>query len=226
MNSDAKAFSKLLELGRDPLWHDCTKHTKLSAVAILLNIKADHNIIHECFESLLKAIKNPRYALEPRNVRLGLSIDGFNPFGHSAVPYSCWPVIVTSNNLPHWMCMKQPYMFLSFMIPGPTSPGKNLDVYLDASYCMEHTKSFTLQKGQKPCRFDYHRRFFPEDHPFRRKRENFRKGKVENDRPIPRLSGTEMRARVTRLPIVLFGKNDKKISDFGESHNWVRTSIF
>ncbi|KAL8147860.1 hypothetical protein AgCh_005257 [Apium graveolens] len=73
---------------------------------------------------------HPEFASESRNVRLGLSTDGFNPFGHSAVPYSCWPVIVTPYNLPHWMCMKQPYMFLSLMIPGPTSHGKNLDVYL------------------------------------------------------------------------------------------------
>ncbi|KAL8131207.1 hypothetical protein AgCh_007216 [Apium graveolens] len=58
MNSDAKAFTKLLEEGREPLWYGCTKHTKLSAVATLLNIKADHNISHECFESLLKAIKS------------------------------------------------------------------------------------------------------------------------------------------------------------------------
>ncbi|KAK1356552.1 hypothetical protein POM88_049808 [Heracleum sosnowskyi] len=49
MNFDAKAFLKLLEEGREPLWHGCIKHTKLSAVATLLNIKADHNMSHECF---------------------------------------------------------------------------------------------------------------------------------------------------------------------------------
>ncbi|KAK1404226.1 DUF4216 domain-containing protein [Heracleum sosnowskyi] len=32
-----------------------------------------------------------------------------------------------------------------------------------------------------------------------------------------------MLARVMRLPVVPFGKNDKKINGFGESHNWVRT---
>ncbi|KAL8116910.1 hypothetical protein AgCh_023190 [Apium graveolens] len=35
-----------------------------------------------------------------------------------------------------------------------------------------------------------------------------------------------MRTHVMELPIVLFGKNDKKISGFGESYNWVQTSIF
>ncbi|KAL8090084.1 hypothetical protein AgCh_039525 [Apium graveolens] len=190
MNSDAKAFTKLLEEGRETLWYGCTKHTKLSVMAILLNIKVDHNTSHECFVSLLKAIKSmlpdneklsdnyyyckkmenekitkctvcghdrfkpdkdgviskkstvpfkilryfpikdrlkrlymsskiaermswhvkspakdgelnhpadgqawkdfnkthPRFASEPRNVRLGLSTYGFNPFGHSTVP--------------------------------------------------------------------------------------------------------------------------------------------
>ncbi|XXG71798.1 hypothetical protein AAC387_Pa07g1039 [Persea americana] len=58
MNSDAKAFFKLLDEGSEPLWPDCTKQTPLSAVATLLNIKADHNMSHECFELLLKAIKS------------------------------------------------------------------------------------------------------------------------------------------------------------------------
>ena len=51
-------------------------------------------------------LKHPEFAVDPRNVRLGLSTDGFNPFGHSSVPYSCWPVIVTPYNLPPEMCMK------------------------------------------------------------------------------------------------------------------------
>ena len=58
MNSDAKAFFKLLDEGSEPLWPGCTQQTTLSAVATLLNIKADHNMSHECFESLLKAIKS------------------------------------------------------------------------------------------------------------------------------------------------------------------------
>lgn len=227
MNFDAKDFFKLLDEGSEPLWYGCTKHTTLSAVATLLNIKADHNKSHECFESLLKAIKSmlpegeklhdnyyyskkmvkklglgyqkivtcpndcmlffkeneqmtrymfcshdrfrpnkegvttkkstipfkilryfpithrlkrlymssrtaehmswnakspakdgelnypadgqtwkdfnlahPWFALEPKNVRLGFSTYGFNPFGYSAVPYSCWHVIFTPYNLP------------------------------------------------------------------------------------------------------------------------------
>ncbi|KAK9951304.1 hypothetical protein M0R45_006758 [Rubus argutus] len=34
------------------------------------------------------------------------------------------------NLLPPWLCMKKPYLMLSLLIPGPTSPGNNIDVYL------------------------------------------------------------------------------------------------
>ncbi|GLT42256.1 hypothetical protein SLA2020_162690 [Shorea laevis] len=70
------------------------------------------------------------FASEPRNVRLGLCTDGFTPFGHSASPYSCWSVFVSVYNLPPTMCMKQEYVFLSLIIQGPQSPGKNIDVML------------------------------------------------------------------------------------------------
>ncbi|GKF12485.1 transposon, En/Spm-like protein, partial [Tanacetum coccineum] len=73
---------------------------------------------------------DPSFAEDARNVRLGLSTDGFNPFGHSSRPYSCWPVFVTPYNLPPWMCMKEGVIFLTLIIPGPHSPGKNIDVYL------------------------------------------------------------------------------------------------
>ena len=35
----------------------------------------------------------PTFALEPRNVRLGLAADGFNPFGNMSVSYSMWPIV-------------------------------------------------------------------------------------------------------------------------------------
>ncbi|KAL0355743.1 UNVERIFIED_CONTAM: hypothetical protein Sradi_4021200, partial [Sesamum radiatum] len=65
-----------------------------------------------------------------RNVRLGLCTDGFSPFGNSSTPYSCWPVIITVYNLPPWMCMQEPFMFLNMVISGPMSPGKDIDEYL------------------------------------------------------------------------------------------------
>ncbi|RVW72866.1 hypothetical protein CK203_057205 [Vitis vinifera] len=37
---------------------------------------------------------HPSFALEPRNVRLGLASDGFNPFGNMSISYSMWPVFL------------------------------------------------------------------------------------------------------------------------------------
>ncbi|CAN1335190.1 hypothetical protein LINPERPRIM_LOCUS36661, partial [Linum perenne] len=70
------------------------------------------------------------FAAEPRNVRLGLAADGFNPFRSMNLSHSTWPVVTVPYNLPPWLCMKQPYMFLTLLIPGPLSPGNDIDVYL------------------------------------------------------------------------------------------------
>ncbi|XP_060181912.1 uncharacterized protein LOC132611513 isoform X1 [Lycium barbarum] len=73
---------------------------------------------------------HPSFAAEPRNVRLGLASDGFQPFGMSRTPYSIWPVVLIPYNLPPWLCMKQENFILSMLIPGPESPGDAIDVYL------------------------------------------------------------------------------------------------
>ena len=73
---------------------------------------------------------HPSFAVESRNVRLGLCTDGFQPFGQTGQQYSSWPVIVTPYNLPPWMCMKDEYMFLSIIVPGLRNPKEKLDVFL------------------------------------------------------------------------------------------------
>lgn len=59
------------------------------------------------------------FSSEPRNVRLGLASDEFNPFGNMSITHRTLPVILVPYNLPLWMCMKQPYLFMSLLIPGP-----------------------------------------------------------------------------------------------------------
>ncbi|XP_059281257.1 uncharacterized protein LOC132034945 [Lycium ferocissimum] len=72
----------------------------------------------------------PDFASEPRNIRLGLSADGFTPFSVSATPYSRWLVFLTLYNLPPEMCMTSPYIFRNTVIPGPRNPKVSIDVYL------------------------------------------------------------------------------------------------
>ena len=73
---------------------------------------------------------HPHFTAESRNVHLGLRTDRFNPFRSFAAPYSCWPVILTIYNLPLRMCMRPEFMFLSTVIPGPSSLSWNIDVCL------------------------------------------------------------------------------------------------
>nr|GEZ10388.1 hypothetical protein [Tanacetum cinerariifolium] len=70
------------------------------------------------------------FVKEPRNVRSGLASDGFNLFGNLSQSYSMWPVILTTYNLPPWLCMKESSFMLTLLIPGPKSPCKDIDVYL------------------------------------------------------------------------------------------------
>lgn len=72
----------------------------------------------------------PDFAADVRNVRLGLSTDGFNPFGNMSLSHSTWPVIVVPYNLPPWMCMKKEFNMLTLLIPGPKSPTHCIDVYM------------------------------------------------------------------------------------------------
>ncbi|XP_021729883.1 uncharacterized protein LOC110696857 [Chenopodium quinoa] len=67
---------------------------------------------------------------EDRNLRLGLSKDGMNPFGTLSTQYSTWPVLLTIYSLPPWLCMKSRYIMLSLLISGPKQPGNDIDVYL------------------------------------------------------------------------------------------------
>ncbi|XP_040994342.1 uncharacterized protein LOC121240884 [Juglans microcarpa x Juglans regia] len=70
------------------------------------------------------------FAQDPRNVRLGLASDGFNPFNNMSKPYSIWPVLLVPYNLPPWSCMKDPYLMMSLLIPGPKALGNDIDVFL------------------------------------------------------------------------------------------------
>jgi hypothetical protein len=70
------------------------------------------------------------FAQDSRNVRLGLTSDGFNSFCNMSTSYSMWPVVLMPYNLPPWKCMKVPHIMLSLLIPGPTAPGNEIDVYL------------------------------------------------------------------------------------------------
>lgn len=67
---------------------------------------------------------------DPRNVQLGLATHGLNPFGSMSNAYTMWPVLLVPYNLPPWKMMKPSFMLMSFLIPSPKAPGRDINVYL------------------------------------------------------------------------------------------------
>jgi hypothetical protein len=80
---------------KDAQWHE----SKRKPVNNELSHPADDEAWKE-FNTRWKKI-----AKDARNLRLGLTTDGFNPFGNMNNSYSMWPVFVVTYNMPPWVCM-------------------------------------------------------------------------------------------------------------------------
>lgn len=72
----------------------------------------------------------PNFAVEPRNLKFALSIDGLNPFGNMSSSHSVWLVLLTIYNLAPWLCNQRRYMMMTLLISVPHQPGVNIDTYL------------------------------------------------------------------------------------------------
>nr|GEY11195.1 hypothetical protein [Tanacetum cinerariifolium] len=101
-------------------WHATGKYTEDGKMGHLVDGKAWKEFDKKILE----------FTQEHRNVRLGLAVDGFNPYGNLSQSYSMWPVILTTYNTPLWICLKESSFMLTLLIPGPKLPGKDIDVYL------------------------------------------------------------------------------------------------
>ena len=114
------------------------------------------------------------------------------------------------------------------MLSGWTTHGK-----LSCPICMEDTKAFYLTNGRKTCWFDCHRRFLPPNHPLRKNRKDFLKGKnAVNENPPDSLTGEQVYSErlkgVNPPKTSVCGGNghEKKKSGYGKYHNWHKESIF
>jgi len=72
----------------------------------------------------------PEFGSDPRNLKLGLAIDGMNLYGNLSSKHSSWSILLIIYNFPYWLCRKRKYMMLSTIISGPRQSGNDIDVYL------------------------------------------------------------------------------------------------
>jgi hypothetical protein len=110
------------EIAKQMSWHKDGKHD--SEDPDIMSHPADS----EAWEALDHF--DPEFARDLRSVRLGLSIDGFQPHSESSSPYSCWLVFIMPYNLPSNKCLKQSFIFVVLVIPGPKEPKKQINVFL------------------------------------------------------------------------------------------------
>ncbi|XP_024028689.1 uncharacterized protein LOC112093778 [Morus notabilis] len=193
--------------------------------------------------------KYHEFSRELRNVRLGLAVDGFNPFRNMRLLYSMWPVVLTTYNLPLWLCTKDPYKMLTLLISGPNAPGKDMDMwamllmvvndfptcsilsgwsgqgYLAWPTCNDSTSS--KQITSKTC-FVGHRQWLPIKNGVR-KTKKF-DGKVEKLPPPARKSVHQILAQLQNVSLRLPGKHEKYGGKKRKRHaselNWTKKSIF
>ena len=79
-----------------------------------------------------------------------------------------WPVFVVPYNLPPWACMDESNFMMALLIPGPSSPGKDFDVFLEPlvddllelwkgvdAYDARTDKSFKLRAAVLWCIHNY-----------------------------------------------------------------------
>ena len=74
---------------------------------------------------------NNKFGKDPRDIHLGLALDGMNPYAEKRSTQSLTPVIVFNYNLPPWMVTKKYFVMLCLLIPTKVSlTGSNIDVFI------------------------------------------------------------------------------------------------
>jgi hypothetical protein len=70
-------------------------------------------------------------SISPRNLKLGLALDGVNPLGNQSTSWSMWPMFVLNYNLPPWLPIK--FFFLMFVLliaRKKLVKNNNIDIYM------------------------------------------------------------------------------------------------
>ncbi len=94
------------ETARQMTWHKLGKRTELDADGNKMMVHTSDGEAWKHFDGL-----HQDKAADPRNPRVCIATDGFNPFGMTETQYSCWPVFVIQLNLPPVRLCKERTLF-------------------------------------------------------------------------------------------------------------------
>ncbi|PHU06684.1 hypothetical protein BC332_23173 [Capsicum chinense] len=187
----------------------------------------------------------PEFASDPRNVRLGLASDGFNPFGamRNNIDVYLQPLIKELNEL--WSegvdtfdSSKNGMFKMRATLLWTVSDFPRLDILsgwnthtgLACPSCNFDTEPCRLLHSRKGC-FIGHRRFLARNHKFRLMRHRF-DGNVDERAPPKKLSGSEILQQVKDIKVT-FGRQSelqkrKRKKNVGEdaTQQWKKKNIF
>ena len=123
MSTNTKVVEDLASqrAAEDTEWHETKREKNTDEMSHLVDAEALRH-----FDS-----KHKTFVDDPKNLRLAIITDGFNPFGNFSSTYSMWPILVTPLNLPPWECVNPSNCFMSLLILSPTSLGKDFDLFLE-----------------------------------------------------------------------------------------------
>ncbi|XP_028125035.1 uncharacterized protein LOC114321972 [Camellia sinensis] len=165
--------------------------------------------------------QHPQFALEPRNVRLGLAIDGFNPFRNS---YSLWPVVLIPYNLPPWLVMKDPFLMMSLLIPGESQLGIDIDIYMRPLVDELNELWENVALSYDATAYTNHRCYLSQNHPERRKSKAYN-GKHEKQKRSLELPVEKILEQLDRVTGVTYGKHPRNKKRLIQAPNWTKVSI-
>ncbi|CAL2229710.1 unnamed protein product [Prunus armeniaca] len=138
--------------------------------------------------------KWPEFGNEPRNLRLALSSDGFNPHSSLSSRYSCWPDGIRGVYDAHngeYFTLRAILMWTINDFPAYRNlSGCVVKGYKACPICGDDTPSHRLKNGHKIC-YIGHRKWLPINHPYRKQRAAFN-GKPEYGTPPEPLTGEEV----------------------------------
>ncbi|GKC22562.1 zinc finger, PHD-type containing protein [Tanacetum coccineum] len=175
--------------------------------------------------------KYSNFATEPRNVRLGLVVNGFNPFGNLSQSYSMWPAKPGVETIDVATCLKFNMRAMVLWTINDFPARSSLSGWSRQGYRACHTCNEDTPYVRVLGKTAYVglRRFLKKPHKWRRSLEF--NGETKNKDPPREFSRDAIMSQLARLPTRVKGKHPRfggvkiKCNVLVEL-NWTKRSIF
>ncbi|KAK1369544.1 hypothetical protein POM88_035636 [Heracleum sosnowskyi] len=187
-NVEAQKLYDMLHSSERELYDGC-ETSQLSAMACMLSLKSDHHLSETCYDETSQFIKS---VLPEDNT----CFDSFY------------------NTKKHMAGLGLPSVKIDCCVNGCMIYwGEDIDMESSCPHCAHDHDSYNLSHGGKPTWFDSHRKFLPVNHPFRKNKNWFTKGKTVSDLAPPIRTGEDVLQEIESLGLM-------KITELGsEEHN-------